>query len=141
MSESDDGKETEEITRYHHEFTKEELEQLMYQWDERADPVHEYHYMKLEWQTEDAIIGEKKKDWKPPKALKPKKNLDPNELKKGAKDTGERTEVDLNKDAPEDEELVFLNLDTNAAVHVVEFYSVRALCWMKLFSSYFTRPN
>jgi hypothetical protein len=129
MSASEGKEETEETTRYHHVFTKEELEQLMYHWDENADPVKEYHYMKLEWQTEDAIIGEKKKDWKPPKAMKSKKNLDQSEFKKGAKDTGERTEVDLNKDAPEDEELVFLDLDTNAAVHVVEFYSVCEPCW------------
>ena len=126
MSESSEMKESEEPVRYHHEFTKEELEQMMYQWDEGVDPVKEYHYMKTIWQTEGAIIGKKPKDWMPPKQVE-HNNSTANDLKQGAKDSKERTEVDLNKDAPADEELVVLDLDTYTAVHIIEFYAVCGL--------------
>jgi len=123
MSEGSTKEETEEPIRYHHDFNKDELAQMLYQWDDKADPVKEYHYMKAEWQTEEAIIGKKPKGWVAPKVVEHKKNMTTGVLKVGAKDTSDRTMVDLSNGAPGDEELIYLDLDTNAGVHVVEFYA------------------
>ena len=108
--------------RYHHSFTDEELDMMLYEWDNMADPVTEYHYMKKEWETPDALIGGKgSKESLPPKPKKENKPLP--DLRKDAKDTGTRTVVDLNKDAPKDEVPVFLNIDTAGTAVVVEFYT------------------
>jgi predicted adenine nucleotide alpha hydrolase (AANH) superfamily ATPase len=32
-----------------HEFTQNELNKMLYFWDDNTEPVQEYHYMKLEW--------------------------------------------------------------------------------------------
>ena len=54
----------------------------------------------------------------PTKTLAPKKAKPRGE----SRDTGYRTVVDLNKEAPFDEEPIALELNTLTAVHVVEFY-------------------
>jgi thiol-disulfide isomerase/thioredoxin len=105
---------TNEVVEYHHNFNDEELEMMLFQWDELAFPVKEYNYMKDEWKTpEMAIINGKK----PTKTFAPK-----GIARSEYHDTGYRTFVDLNKEAPKDEEPVTLELRTWEAVHVVEFY-------------------
>ena len=75
--------------QYHHNFNEEELDMMLFQWDEDAAPVIEYHYMKQEWKTpEMAIINGQK----PTKTLAPKKAKPRVETR----DTGNRTVVDLN---------------------------------------------
>mmetsp|Transcript_23898 Transcript_23898/g.55751 ORF Transcript_23898/g.55751 Transcript_23898/m.55751 type:complete len:144 (+) Transcript_23898:2-433(+) len=90
-----------------HEFTEAEYSMMMYEKDEGAFPVIEYHYMKDEW-----------KHGAPSK----KKSALP-DLRKYAKDSGRKTLVDLNKLAPEDEKPVPLLLDTSGRAIVVEFYA------------------
>lgn len=48
MSEPVD-RENEGVQLYHHQFTEHELNQMLYYWDEEADPVVEYHYLKRAW--------------------------------------------------------------------------------------------
>lgn len=105
---------TEEI-QYHHNFNDEELDMMLFQWDEAAAPVVEYHYMKQEWKTPEMAIvnGQKPTKTFPPKKVNPRGQT---------RDTGYRTVVDLNKEAPFDEEPIPLDLNTWNAVHVVEFY-------------------
>jgi thiol-disulfide isomerase/thioredoxin len=116
-----------EERRYHHDFTESELEQLMYQTDENADPVVEYHYMKKIWQTDNALIGgnneEKNKKTEEEKDSINRNNIDnDDDMQERAIDTGHRTVVDLSKNA-EHEDPVFLDLDTSTTAHVVEFYA------------------
>ena len=40
---------SDENDKERHVFTEEELGNMLYFWDEAAEPVHEYHYMKPEW--------------------------------------------------------------------------------------------
>jgi thiol-disulfide isomerase/thioredoxin len=108
-------------TRYHHDFSEEELDMMLFQWDEAAEPVREYHYMKPEWQTPDAVVsGATAKQKKKTSSVPPKRDMP--DLRERARDAGDRSIVDLNRDAPPDEEPVPLNLDTGSAVHVVDFY-------------------
>jgi hypothetical protein len=86
-----------------HEFTQNELNKMLYFWDDTTEPVQEYHYMKLEWLHS--------------------KEPEENDLQKNAHDNGHRTIVDLYKDVPKGEEPVFLDLDTQDSAHVVEFYA------------------
>ena len=94
---------------------------MLFQWDETADPVMEYHYMKKEWKTPEAAISANGE--KPTKTLAPATAKEQQHLRGGEdRDTGYRTVVDLNKEAPPDEEPIPLHLNTQSAVHVVEFY-------------------
>lgn len=104
-----------EEIEYHHNFNEDELNMMLFQWDESAAPVKEYHYMKEEWKTpEMAIVNGRK----PTLTLPPKKEKTQSE----GRDTGYRTVLDLNKEAPIDEEPMPLLLNTRTAVQVVEFY-------------------
>jgi thiol-disulfide isomerase/thioredoxin len=98
--------------KYKHAFSDEELDKLMYLWDDKASSVvHEYLYMKKSWRH--GAEGSQSLD-----------NKEGHDLKQGAIDTGDRTEVDLTKkDNSEDEEIAYLELDTEESVHVVEFYA------------------
>jgi thiol-disulfide isomerase/thioredoxin len=88
MSELDDGNgENEESQQYHHQFTEQELNQMLYYWDEEAAPVVEYHYLKRSWMHETTV----------------------------------NSSIDINDDNEED--YVYLELDTSTDAHVVEFYS------------------
>ena len=103
-------------TRYHHDFTEDELEMMLYQWDAEAMPVKEYHYMKPEWQTADAVISGKA----PTETVPPRPVVD---IEEDAEDNGHKTIVDLDKNAPPDEKLVYFDLDTQESVILMEFYA------------------
>ena len=98
---------------YSHEFSDEELDQLMYLWDEKASSVvHEYLYMKESWRQD--------------KSKKKERDTTTSTIKKEAIDTGDRTEVDLTRNDDDSEEgggIAYLDLDTETSAHVVEFYA------------------
>jgi thiol-disulfide isomerase/thioredoxin len=93
--------------KHHHNFTEHELDMMLYFWDKNATAVHEYMFMKNAWKQPPSEIDAFKKD---------------DSLRHNAVDAGHRTNVDLTKTDPDEEDIVYLNLPRDK-VHVVEFYA------------------
>lgn len=108
--------EMEEEPLYRHEFSNEELGMMLFEPDENVYPVHEYHYMKKEWQTVDAFVED-------PNRLEEKLMEAEQELQEGATDDTIRAVTDLSNSVPEGEELVYLDLETEETAQVVLFYA------------------
>jgi hypothetical protein len=97
-----------------HELSEEELNMMLYIRDKEVSPlVNEYMYMKQEWRH-------------PPKDADKDDLLEKKEsfLRQGALNTGDRKEVNISKENPDgDEDIVYLELNTQNSAHVVEFYA------------------
>lgn len=83
----------------HSRFTREELDSMLYEWDEGTYPIQEYHVQVLEQQ--------------PPKAAAADGN---------AYDTAKNSTGSTPSDSEEDEIKVYLNFSTDEEAHVVMFY-------------------
>lgn len=88
----------------YHEFTNEELNQLLYMRDDTTEPVQQYHYMKAEWLQ----------DAQPQMAAVLQEA--------NAHDNGHRTILNLDNENNAGQEPVFLDLDTQEVVHIIVFY-------------------
>lgn len=91
----------------HHNFTDEELDKVLYLWDERASfAVYEYLYMKTEWRLSNGIESQEESR---------SANKESNLKRAESKDTG--------VDSSGEKTVVYLDLNTETTVHVVEFYA------------------